>query len=325
VNYYLGVDVGATKTLAVLADGAGQVLGAGTAGPGNWEVVGWDGLRAALQEAVGDALAAAGIARDALAAAGFGVAGFDWPVQEAPTREAIETLGLNVPCGVVNDAVIGLLAGAAEGWGVAVVAGTGVNCRGLDSRGREGRVTGGSMRFGEYGGASEIVARALHDISRAWSRRGPATTLTEALVQWAGANDAADLFEGLMVGRYWLSAAAAPLVFETAAAGDAVAREIVLWAGRELGGLAAGVIRQLGLEEEAFEVVMAGSTYRGSPELVAAMGETVHEVAPGARLVRLHAAPVVGAVVLAYQQVGIDARALRPRLIESIMTQATRV
>ncbi|MBN1659855.1 MAG: ATPase [Anaerolineae bacterium] len=321
MSHYLGVDVGATKTLAVVADGAGRVVGSGTAGPGNWEVVGWPGLRAALRQAVDAALASAAIGRQALAAAGLGVAGYDWPVQEAPTHEAIAGLELSVPYGLVNDALIGLLAGAADGWGVAVVAGTGTNCRGLDSQGREGRVTGGSTAFGEHGGAGEIVARALQDISRAWSRRGPATALTAALVHWAGAAHAADLFEGLMVGRYTLSAAAAPLVFQAAAAGDTVAREIVLWAGRELGSLAVGVIRQLRLEAETFDVVLAGSTYKGSPDLVTALGETVHQVAPGARLVRLHAPPVVGAVLLAYRQAGLDHPTLRPRLIESIATR----
>jgi len=317
-RYFLGVDVGGTKCHALVAGEDGEALALGHAGPGNYEVVGWDGLKAALQACVGQALAAAGLGAEQVAAAGFGVAGYDWPGERGPTLEAIASLGLTCPIELVNDAVIALVAGASEGWGVAVVAGTGTNCRGLDRQGREGRVTGGSATFAEYGGAAEIVYRALQDISRAWSRRGPATALTEALVGWAGATNAADLFEGLMMGRYSLSAAAAPLVFQSAAAGDCVAHEIVLWAGRELGSQAVGVIRQLGLEDEAFDVVLAGSTYKGSPDLVAAMAGTVHEVAPRARLVRLHAPPVVGAVVLAYQQVGLDTRRLRPRVIESL-------
>ena len=39
MNYYLGVDVGGTKTHALIADEAGQALGFATGGPGNWEAV----------------------------------------------------------------------------------------------------------------------------------------------------------------------------------------------------------------------------------------------------------------------------------------------
>jgi activator of 2-hydroxyglutaryl-CoA dehydratase len=40
----LGVDIGGTKTRALLVDENGSVLGFGKAGPGNHESVGWDGL-----------------------------------------------------------------------------------------------------------------------------------------------------------------------------------------------------------------------------------------------------------------------------------------
>ena len=118
--------------------------------------------------------------------------------------------------------------------------------------------------------------------------------MTEALVELTGASDVTDLLQGLALKRYHLSAAAAPLVFRVAAAGDEVAQEIIRWAGRELGSLAVGVIRQLGFEELEFEVVLCGSLYKGSPALAEEMRATIHAVAPGARLVRLAAPPVVG-------------------------------
>jgi N-acetylglucosamine kinase-like BadF-type ATPase len=314
-DYLLGVDVGGTKTHALLADGAGQVLGFGSSGPGNYEVVGWDGLRRALAGAVGGALDAAGLSRTDVAAAGFGVAGYDWPGERAPTQAAIDALGLAAPYGLVNDAVIALLAGAEAGWGVALVAGTSNNCRGRDRQGREGRVTGCGPALGEYGGGTEVVARAVQDVARAWTRRGPATALTPVLVGRAGARDAADLLEGLVLGRYHLSAADAPAVLETAAAGDPVAQEIARWAGRELASLAGGVIRQLGFETLAFDLVLAGSLYDGSPLLVEALQAGVWAVAPGARPVRLSGPPVVGGVLLAAEKAGLDRPPLRRRLL----------
>lgn len=311
----LGVDVGGTKTHALLADEAGRVLGFGASGPGNYETVGWDGLRRALAEVVGRALDAAGVGRDEVAAAGFGVAGYDWPGERAPTEAAIDSLGLAAPYGLVNDAVIALLAGAEAGWGVALVAGTSNNCRGRDRQGREGRVTGCGPVLAEYGGGTEVVARAVQDVARAWTRRGPATALTELLVGRAGARDAADLLEGLVLGRYHLSAADAPAILAAAGAGDEVAQEIARWAGQELASLAVGVIRQLGFESLAFDLVLAGSLYDGSPLLVEALQAGVWAVAPSARPVRLAAPPVVGGVLLAAELAGIDPIPLRHRLL----------
>jgi hypothetical protein len=51
--------------------------------------------------------------------------------------------------------------------------------------------------------------------------------------------------------------------------------------------------------------------------LTGPMRQTIHTEAPGARLVRLAAPPVVGAVVLGMQVGGIDAPARRERLIQS--------
>jgi N-acetylglucosamine kinase-like BadF-type ATPase len=317
MRYFLGVDTGATKSHALIADENGRAVGFGESGPGNYEAVGWDGMHQALHTITDQALASAGIAREQIAGAGFGIAGYDWPAERKPTEQVIDSLGLSVPYGLVNDTIVGLLAGATEGWGVVVVAGTSNNCRGRDRHGREGWVTGCGPRFAEYGGAGELVRKAIQVVSLAWSKRGPATRLTEAFLELTGATDATDLLEGLALERYHLWAAAAPLVFQVAAEGDAVAQETIHWAGRELGSLANGVIRQLGFEGLEFEVVLAGSLYNGGPMLIDALRETVHEVAPGARLVRLTAPPVIGGVLLGMEQKGLEYTGVRETLIRT--------
>jgi N-acetylglucosamine kinase-like BadF-type ATPase len=316
-KYILGVDIGGTKSHALIADGNGRALGLGVGGAGNYEVVGYCGLTETLNAITSEALTMAGISKDQLAAAGFGIAGYDWPVEREPTYQAIQTLGLTAPFEFVNDTIIGLLAGAAEGWGVAVVAGTSNNCRGRDRQGREGRVTGNGPWFGEYGGANEMVTKARQAVAAAWTQRGPATCLTEAFIDFTGATDILDLLEGLALERYQLSAAAAPLIFQAAAEGDDVAREIIFWAGRELGSLAVGVIRQLGFEQLDFDVVLIGTLFKASPALAGTMMTTIYQVAPKARPVRLVAPPVVGGVLLGMEQIGIEYSAMRQTLIES--------
>jgi N-acetylglucosamine kinase-like BadF-type ATPase len=316
-DYYLGVDTGASKSHALVADGQGRAIGFGEAGPGNWEAVGWDGARAALADVIGRATADAGITVGEVAAAGLGLAGYDWPEDRPPHERIIrELLDPATATVLVNDAFLGLAAGTGGGWGVVVTAGTSCNCYGRSTRGEIGRVVG-SSRFGEYAGAGELVWWAVQAVARAWSQRGPDTHLAGALVAAAGAVDVADLLAGLMRGRYVLAAADAPLIFDTAAAGDAVALELVRRAGRELGDLALGVIRQLDLAAASFDIVLSGRFFDGSPLVAGALAGTVHAVAPGARLVRLASPPVVGGVLLAMERAGIDPAAVRQGLIAS--------
>jgi N-acetylglucosamine kinase-like BadF-type ATPase len=324
-RYFLGIDIGATKSHALIASGEGQAVGFGESGSGNYENVGWDGLREALHTITDQALSSAGIDREQLAATGLGIAGYDWPGEQERTGQAIESLGLSGPVEFVNDAIIALLAGATQGWGLAVVAGTSNNCRGRDQHGRDGRVTGCGPRFGEFGGAGEVVDKAIQAVSMAWSKRGPATLLTGELIRLTGAVDLEDLLEGLALGRYHLSHTVAPVVFQVAAQGDEVAQSIIRWAGRELGSLAVGVIHQLGFESLDFEVVMAGSLYEGGPLLIEAMRAEIHATAPGARLVRLKAPPVIGGVLLAMEQARIRTGLLRPVLAKSASELLSRM
>ncbi len=321
-NYYLGIDVGGTKTQALIADGDGNILGLGRAGAGNHEGVGYEGLKKALQESTQLALDSAGIDRLQIAGAGFGVAGYDWPSELPDTLEAIATLGLECPVRAVNDTVIGLVAGAEAGWGVALVAGTGCNCWGRSQTGREGRVTGNGGTFGEYGGAGEIVGKVIQAVAHAHFQRGPQTHLTQLLIETCGAKDPFDLLEGLVLEWYQIGASLAPKVFETAYKGDPVAKEIIRWAGNELGEMAAGVIRQLEIEAHSFEVVLVGSVFDGGPMLLEPLHSSVWQAAPRARFVRLNAPPVIGAVLLGMEAGGLDTPSRRPALIASFQEPA---
>lgn len=180
-------------------------------------------------------------------------------------------------------------------------------------------MTGEGFRFAEYAGASDLVVKAVQAVSLAWSRRGPATRLSQLFLAETQAADVTDLLAGLARQRYKLSSKHAPLIFQ-AAAGDAVAQEIIVWAGHELGHLASGVIRQLGFEHETFEVVLVGGLFNGSPALVEAMQATIHTTAPRAKLVRLQAPPVVGGVLLAMEQVNLETAPIRQILIDSTNT-----
>lgn len=320
MTYYLGADLGATKTHTLIVDETGRALGFGESGPGNHESIGYNGMFESMQQGFEQALRSAGLTKADIAGAGFGVAGYDWPSEYEATATVIEKLGFNAPYKFVNDTVPGLVAGSEEGWGVVVVSGTGSNCRGWDrEHKREGRVTGHGVLMGEGAGGSELLHRGMQLVGYAWSKRGPMTALVNAFIKHIGAKDLEDLLRGYTTYEYQIGAEAAPIVFRVAEEGDAVARELIHWAGCELGEMANAVIRQLEFENLAFDVVMTGSMFEGGQLLIEPMRETIHALAPRARLVRLNVPPVIGAVILGMEAVNIKATpSIRKTMVDTI-------
>jgi N-acetylglucosamine kinase-like BadF-type ATPase len=321
MTYFLGADLGATKTHTLIVDETGRALGFGESGPANHEDVGYDGMLEAMEQGLDMALHNAGLTRATISGAGFGVAGYDWPSEAETTAAVIEKLALNAPYKFVNDSVPGLVAGSQEGWGVVVVSGTGSNCRGWDrEHKREGRVTGHGVLMGEGAGGSELVHRTMQHVGYAWTKRGPMTALADAFIKHVGAKDLEDLMRGYTTYEYHIGAESAPIVFRVAQEGDAVARSLIHWAGCELGEMANAVIRQLEFENLAFDVVMTGSMFEGGPLLIDPMRETIHKFAPQARLVRLRVPPVIGAVILGMEAANFNATpAIRKTMAETVV------
>ena len=310
MSYYLGVDIGGSKSHAIVVSETGQILGFGKTGAGNHEQVGFDGQAAVLSVITDEALAQAGLSRGDIAGAGFGMCGYDWESEKLPHMAAIATLGLHAPVELVNDAMIGLIAGAINGWGICAVAGTSCNAWGRDAHGRQGHAIGMGQMFGEAGGSSELVYRARWAMGYAYTKRGAPTRLTETFMQHFGAANEEALIEGFSEEHYELQAHHALLIFDVANQGDEVAQSLVRWAGTELGLMSLSVIRQLDMQTAAFDLVMAGSFYRGSPMIAEALAAQVLTEAPGARLVRLEASPVLGGALLGMEVAGCSPEAV---------------
>jgi N-acetylglucosamine kinase-like BadF-type ATPase len=317
MKYYLGIDVGGTKTHAMIADETGQALGLATGGPGNWEGVGYDGLTRVLLDVTGCALEQANIKVDQVAGTGMGIGGYDWPSERQDHLEAIRPVGLNCPLEIVNDATLGILAGTKEGWGVSVVAGTGCNARGWSKdHTRQGRAVGGGSDWsGEYAGGYDIVARAMQAVTFEWLKRGTKTRLSEVFQEHFKAKNLDDLVEGVYLRRYMFDSALVLKIFETARQGDTAAQAVMAWAGHELGEMAVGVINQLEFQNEQFELVLIGSLHGASPVLDAALRKTVLETAPHTQFVRLTVPPVVGGVLLGMEEAGLNGYTMRDKLI----------
>lgn len=317
MTYFLGIDVGSSKTHALIADEKGRCVGFGKAWGGNHQGVGYDGLSNVLKQSFKQACQMANINANQIAGAGFGVAGYDFPSDRDPHLEAIASLGLSCPVDVVNDGVNGLLAGTTHGIGVNVTAGSGVNCCGRGPNGEIGRIVGNGYTFGEFGGGSEIVWKGLHMVNYAWIKRIQPTALTSIYLDATGAKDELDLMQGLSNDYYNLFPFIAVKIFEAAQVGDPAAREVVRWAGEELGWLAVSVARQIGMENDEIEIVQSGSVFDGGDMITTPMRQVIFQHVPKARITRLDGPPVVGPVLLGMQMAGVDGYVVHQCLIQS--------
>jgi N-acetylglucosamine kinase-like BadF-type ATPase len=312
----LGVEGGGSHCHAVLAETTGEVLGVGAnQDPANWEDVGIEAAAAAIRSCVREALLAVGLTPEGVAAVVFALAGVDFPMDEQLLAGIPAAIGIVAPCRIVNDAFAALRAGTDEHHGVVVVAGTGSIVAGRNASGEEFRTLGMGPMLGDSGSASEVSEAAVTAVANAITGRGSDTGLTGLLCERSGVTSPVDLLEGASRGRIDPSMFS-PEVVRAAGQGDAVARSILIEAGRSLGATAVHVVRRLHMEDGAFDLVLAGGMFRADTRyLVDGLESVVRPVAAGARFRPLEDPPVVGAVLLA---IDLTAEEPGPRLRASL-------
>jgi N-acetylglucosamine kinase-like BadF-type ATPase len=169
MNYYLGVDAGGSKTLAVITDETGTLLASGNSGPGNHQI-NVDLAERNIQEAVNQALNQAGLQPHEIAVAWFGLAGADREADFRILRPMIHKLHFS-RYDIVCDTMIALRAGTTRPSGVVVICGNGMNCAGVNSLGESLQCGGFGYAYGDFGGGSELAVEAFRAVIRAWDGR----------------------------------------------------------------------------------------------------------------------------------------------------------
>lgn len=306
----LGVDAGGTRTTAWVADETGEVRGRAEGGPANYQCIGAAAARASLREVVDDALTEAAARAEQLSWAGYGIAGADRPRDFDAIQEQLPAAPARDRRTLVNDSHLALRAGTAAGVGVALVSGTGTNAIGRGPDGTIVHVGGYGFELGDFGSASDLGREALRAAMRGREGRGPPTALYEQLCQALDVDPLEDVIDRWMAGdgQQRDLGRLAPLVFEAARQGDAVARSLLARVGEELALSARLLLAQLFPSESAVTVVLGGSVLQRGRKTDPSILRTVAHELSGAphqvQLVCLAAEPVVGALLLAHDASG---------------------
>jgi N-acetylglucosamine kinase-like BadF-type ATPase len=252
---FLGVDGGATKTLAVIVDADGRECGRGMAGSGNQAAVGLERAIESIRGAVAEAARHAG-AGTPFHAAWIGLAGVDRPGDRDRLLPHLHTLAGIVR--LTNDAELALT-GLNQTVGVAVIAGTGSISLGRDAMGTTARSGGWGHIIGDEGSGYELGRLALKAAARASDGRGPQTALLPAIMAaWQLSRPDAMISRVYPDGDKGEIARLSALVFAAAREGDAIARRIVYAAAAELALAALAVGGMLDFPDGKLPLALAG-------------------------------------------------------------------
>lgn len=304
----LAIDAGNSKTDVAVVAADGSVLATARGGGFRPPVVGVETAVDVLADAVTRACAEAGVASVAHVSACL--ANADLPVEEEQLAAALHARAWGTTVEVRNDTFAILRAGVAEPRGVAVVCGAGINCVGMRPDGRTARFPAIGRISGDWGGGSGLAEEALWYAARAEDGRGEPTALVRTLPGHFGLDSMYALIEALHLEhvdperRHEL----APVLFATAAEGDAIARSIVERLAEEVVAMAVVALGRLDLLDEEAPVLLGGSVLAARhPQLDASLRERLAARAPKAVPQVVTARPVLGAALLGLDHVGAPA------------------
>lgn len=290
-----GWDGGGTKTEVLCLDEAGKTVAQGVFGPMNLNGATPDRIRETVKQAVAFMAALPCGMPEGLV---IGTAGISNTEAAALLRQSVRAAGYTGPMALRGDQEIAL-AGAVEGPGAVLVAGTGAICCGRDAHGRFVRAGGWGYLIDDGGSGYAIGRDILASVVRARDGRDGHTCLTEAVFRMLKIEDMSGLITWLYspnTGKRDV-AALAPLLQDALMVGDEAALRIARRAAAELAELAETVWLRLGLVEG--ETALMGSILRSYPVIREEVEKRCQIACPGMRCIDPRGSAAYGAALLA--------------------------
>ncbi len=293
-HFYLGIEGGGTRTVALLADTRGKVLQRLETGPANWRLVGPARLLKQLRQQARQFPKPAAVA--------IGLAGVRGDEDRAKVRQVAAHVWPDIPIHTCHDLETALWAagGSPEKMPrVIVLSGTGSCCYGRSPAGETVKIGGWGHILGDKGSGYEIGLRALKAVVFYLDRDGEWTCLGRRILRATQLNDPEQLIAWVQSASKDQIAALALEVFAAAKERDAIARDILEGAAHVLAKDAVACAKRLDPRDGPVEFVFAGSVLQKQPKFAAQVRRAIKKGFPAASFTKLTRETAWGAVELA--------------------------
>lgn len=295
--YFLGVDVGGTKTHALIVDHEGKVI-VFRDGPGaNYQGLGVEKAYNNLRDTIAETLKKASLSLQDIEASFFGVAGADFDYEIRIVRAILDRLGLK-RYAFDNDGRIALRSGTFDDVGILISCGTGGINYACDGKRME-RIGGFSRFFGELLGSYIIAGLVASAIVRGRDGRADPTKMIQMFESQIGGK-IEDIMHYEYEGDYEKMREYAILLIKTlfsaAKQYDFVALKILCRIVDEVVNIVRAFRMRLDFSPP-IKLVLEGSFFKNADPILLEMVSSA--VGPEYEIIVPKHPPVVGAVLLA--------------------------
>ena len=298
--FVVGVDGGGTKTVALVANMGGKVLGRGESGPSNYHNVGSAVACRAIRESVSGAQHRAGLKGRKAEIAVVALAAVDSDNDQATAALFVHQARIARRSLVVHDSKAALYAATHGRQGIVVISGTGCVAAGINRAGEYCRVSGWGFVVDDEGSSYDVGRKALTRAFRAIDGRARKTSLVQLLSRRFRVKNLEDAL-GLIYSTGFGADDIADLakVVARAARDDRASREILKDAGIALAESACAVAKNLRMNRESFTIALVGGTFKGGRYVIDPFKRKVTQACPHAKVRLLTIEPAQGAIMLA--------------------------
>lgn len=292
------IDGGGTKTHLGVFDFKGHMLYEAFSTGCNHQTLGIDTYKTVISELIFRACQALNMEIKDITYIHLGISGADLQSDFDRLNKATKEIVLDVPFYIENDAWLIMRSGLKTMYGAVAICGTGTNSAAVNFDGKKAILRSLGFTLGIYGGGLDIAREALHYAFRAEELTYKKTMLMDHIPPLLGVSCMEEIvplfYPKVTVDRHQL-AKITELTFDLAKKHDEVSIEIIERVGMFLGLQTAGVIKQVGCQNDKIPVVIGGRVLEsGSHHLIDAMTHYLKQEIPDAYIVNTIYPPMVG-------------------------------
>jgi len=323
MNYVIGIDGGGTKTQVVLADRDGNVVTNKVYGSTNPNAVSKEALMEIFNQVFQDIEGEVPNSLQYVTSVFAGIAG------AGTTESALHIADILTPyfsqettIKVEPDSINALYSGTFGKPGIVQISGTGSITYGINRNQEQGRVGGWGYLLGDEGSGYDVGKKGIQAVLQFVDGRGPNTLLLEMLFDLYNVRTGRELIDKiyhsdspkLEISRL------SKLVFKAFEKKDAVAVSILREVAKQIAQSIITLDQKLFTEEEKVAVILCGGLFANSSILSTLLQDALIDYPKRMSLVTPEFPPVVGSLVGAYLQIGIDVTADVERNLRRLAT-----